>query len=114
MALNLNQDYLAFIVIGFMLGIFVTWIYNKQQNKTKHLAKIIEGAIIGKKVSEISELSKYLDQIVTLLRRTSDELNEQIKLTRDIEIGPQTPEDEKQNFDEEDLKKNIEILEKNL
>lgn len=79
-----------------------------------HLAKIIDAAMIEKKVSELSELSTYLDQVVSLLRTSSDELNERVKLTRDIEIGLQTPENEKLNFDELDLKKNIEILEKNL
>jgi hypothetical protein len=114
MILEVILDYLTYIAFGFLIGIFISWAFSKQQNKTKHIARVIDAAFIEKNVSELVELTVYLDQVISLIKVSSDELNERVKITRDIEIGLTSLRDKKLNIEELDLKNDIDILEKNL
>lgn len=114
MILEVTMDYFTYISFGILIGIFISWVFNKQRNKTMHIAKVIDAAFIEKNVSELVDLTAYLHQVISLIKVSSDELNERVKITRDIEIGLTSLRDKKLDIDEIDLKNDIDILEKNL
>ena len=85
-----------------ILGILISWAYNKNMNKKNAMGKIIETAMIENNVLELEVLSTNLIQLVSKIKDSSEELNNQVINARDIEL------DLKSLFDTEKIK-NIDI-----
>ena len=81
-------DYFAyfglFFITGFLVGIEVTRYYNEKVNRYS-LGKIIQGVLISKSVSELSEYNNQIDVLVQKMKSSSDILSKQLKRGEDIE-----------------------------
>jgi hypothetical protein len=113
MILEIYVDYLLCIVLGIGIGALVTWIYFRSRLKKRNLAEIIDAAMIEKNINQLDGLTTYLNQVTALLKTSSEELSDRIRITQDIELDIATESTSIPHLDELDLEKSIEVLEKN-
>ena len=113
MILEIYEDYLLFFVLGIGIGALVTWIYFRTRLKKRNLAQIIDAAMIEKNINRLDGLTTYLNQVTALLKTSSEELSDRIRITQDIEQNIGTESSPTLLLDELDLEKGIEVLEKN-
>jgi hypothetical protein len=113
MILEIYVDYLLCIVLGIGIGALVTWIYFRSRLKKRDLAQIIDAAMIEKNINQLDGLTTYLNQVTALLKTSSEELSDRIRITQDIELNIVTESTPIPHLDELDLEKEIEVLEKN-
>lgn len=113
MILEIYVDYLLCIVLGIGIGALVTWIYFRSRLKKRNLAQIIDAAMIEKNINQLDGLTTYLNQVTALLKTSSEELSDRIRITQDIELNIVTESTPIPHLDELDLEKEIEVLEKN-
>ncbi len=85
MVLEAFENYLFFGVIGFAAGILVTRLYFKSSIQRRDISRVIEYAMIEKNISMIESLTKELNKLVSKIQEEGDELESQIKLSKDME-----------------------------
>lgn len=103
-------DTIFYGVLGMILGILLTWTFNKKYNKKNALGKIIETALIEENVLELEELSTSLIQLMSKIKDSSEELNTQVVNARDIELNLKSHYDSKK-INNIDMPLVVEILE---
>lgn len=113
MILEIYEDYLLCIALGIGIGALVSWTYFRSRLKKRSLAQIIDAAMIEKNIIQLDGLTTYLNQVTTLLKTSSEELSDRIRITQDIELKIATESSPTLDLDELDLEKGIEVLEKN-
>jgi hypothetical protein len=69
--------------------------------------------MIEKNINQLDGLTTYLNQVTALLKTSSEELSDRIRITQDIELNIATESTPIPHLDELDLEKSIEVLEKN-
>ncbi|MCW4035942.1 MAG: hypothetical protein NWE75_02000 [Candidatus Bathyarchaeota archaeon] len=85
MVLEAFENYLFFGVIGFAAGILVTRLYFRSSIQRRDISRVIEYAMIEKNISMIESLTKELNKLVSKIQEEGDELESQIKLSKDME-----------------------------
>jgi hypothetical protein len=113
MILEIYEDYLLFFVLGIGIGALASWIYFRSRLKKRNLAQIIDAAMIEKNINQLDGLTTYLNQVTALLKTSSEELSDRIRITQDIEFKIATESSPTLDLDELNLEKEIEVLEKN-
>jgi len=113
MILEIYVDYLLCIVLGIGIGTLITWIYFRSRLKKRDLAQTIDAAMIEKNINQLDGLTTYLNQVTALLKTSSEELSDRIRITQDIELNISRESSPIIGLDELDLEKEIEVLEKN-
>jgi hypothetical protein len=113
MILEIYEDYLLFFVLGIGIGALVTWMYFRSRLKKRNLAEVIDAAMIEKNINQLDGLTTYLNQVTALLKTSSEELSDRIRVTQDIEQNIAAESTPVLNLDELNLEKEIEVLEKN-
>lgn len=91
MVLEAFENYLFFGVIGFAAGILVTRLYFRSSIQRRDISRVIEYAMIEKNISMIESLTKELNNLVSKIQEEGDELESQIKLSKDMETMFRTP-----------------------
>lgn len=91
MLLEAFENYLFFGVIGFAAGILVTRLYFRSSIQRRDISRVIEYAMIEKNISMIESLTKELNKLVSKIQEEGDELESQIKLSKDMETMFRTP-----------------------
>jgi hypothetical protein len=113
MILEIYEDYLLFFVLGSGIGALVSWIYFRSRLKKRNLAQIIDAAMIEKNINQLDGLTTYLNQVTALLKTSSEELSDRIRITQDIELNLAMESNPISVLDDLNLEKEIEVLEKN-
>ena len=85
MVLEIIETYLIGGVVGFVVGVVVSRIYFKSRIESKAIGQVIEYAMIHGNIERLSSMSASLSQLVADIQECSEEITEQLELTKDIE-----------------------------
>jgi hypothetical protein len=113
MAIPILMDYLVCTLIGFLAGTSVTWLYIRTRKQTPSIGHVIETTMISKNVYELEMMSSHLNQIVSQLKDSSDELSEKVFNVRDIELSLASLEDMENDIEDLGISLEIDVLDKN-
>ena len=100
MIITILEDYLICTFIGFAAGALVTWFYVRTRMQIRSIGQVIDTALISKNVYELEMMSSQLNQIVSRLKDSSDELTEKILDVRDIELSLASLDDIEKNIED--------------
>jgi hypothetical protein len=97
MVLEVIETYLWGGVVGFAVGVIVARLYFKSKIEVKNIGQVIEYAMIHEKITELSSFSTRLNELVAEMKECSEEIEDQLEITKDIEgtlyIKEEKPED---------------------
>lgn len=81
------ETHLLIGALGIVIGYLATRFYYNRQLRNLDISKVIEFSLITKNLGELTELSDKLNNILTSLKESGKELENQLYLARDIEYS---------------------------
>jgi hypothetical protein len=95
------ETHIVMTIIGFIVGVFTTKYYYERTVKNVALGRIIEFSMITKSIQNLNQLSSSLHEVIQGMNRCSEELDEQLRFSNDIEKSYQNNFKTPENGDEE-------------
>ena len=100
------ETHIVMTIIGFIVGVFTTKYYYERTVKNVALGRIIEFSMITKSIQNLNQLSSSLHEVIQGMNRCSEELDEQLRFSNDIEKSYQnnfnkTPENGDEELEDE-------------
>lgn len=79
------ETHIVMMIIGVILGVFVTRFYYERTVQNVALGRIIEFSMITKSIQDLGQHATTLNEIIQGMIRCSEELDEQLRFSHDIE-----------------------------
>jgi hypothetical protein len=85
--LEIVEEYILGGIFGFIAGVFVTRLFFKHTIQVKTIGKVIEWAMIEKKILQLGSMSTTLNQLISDIKSSAEEVTEKQKIAQDIEVN---------------------------
>jgi len=79
------ETYLAAGIIGLVIGVYITNLYNRKKIRETTLAKIIEVGLVENKLKELESQIRVLNNAISSIKGIGESLEEQMMNSQDIE-----------------------------
>lgn len=85
--LEILEEYILGGIFGLIAGVFITRLYFKHTIQVKTIGKVIEWAMIEKKIMQLGSMSTTLNQLISDIKSSAEEVTEKLKTAQDLEIN---------------------------